>query len=38
MLGSRIEELQRQAVADAAAVQQYRIENDLLSTSGATLN
>lgn len=37
MLGSRIEELQRQAVADAAAVQQYRIENDLLSTSGATL-
>ncbi|MDP1601492.1 polysaccharide biosynthesis tyrosine autokinase [Phenylobacterium sp.] len=37
LLGERLQELQRQAVADAAAVQQYRIQNDLLSTSGATL-
>lgn len=37
LLGARIEELRDQAVADAAAVQQYRIQNDLLSTSGASL-
>lgn len=37
LLGERLQELQSQAVADAAAVQQYRIQNDLLSTSGATL-
>lgn len=37
LLGERLEELRQQAVSDAAAVQQYRIQNDLLSTSGASL-
>lgn len=37
LLGERMEELRQQAVSDAAAVQQYRIQNDLLSTSGASL-
>lgn len=37
LLGERMEELRQQAVNDAAAVQQYRIQNDLLSTSGASL-
>ncbi|HEY9233864.1 MAG TPA: polysaccharide biosynthesis tyrosine autokinase [Phenylobacterium sp.] len=37
LLGERMEELRQQAVDDAAAVQQYRIQNDLLSTSGASL-
>jgi succinoglycan biosynthesis transport protein ExoP len=37
LLGDRLEELRKQAVDDAAEVQQYRIQNDLLSTSGASL-
>lgn len=36
-LSRRIEQLQQQAVSDAAKVQQYRVEHDLLSTSGASL-
>jgi capsular exopolysaccharide synthesis family protein len=36
-LSERIEELRRQALEDAAKVQQYRIANGLLSTSGASL-
>ena len=36
-LSKRIEQLQQQAVSDAAKVQQYRVEHDLLSTSGASL-
>jgi succinoglycan biosynthesis transport protein ExoP len=37
LLGGRIEELRLQAQADTAAVQHYRIANNLLSTSGASL-
>jgi capsular exopolysaccharide synthesis family protein len=36
-LGSRLEELRAQAQADTGRVQQYRIANNLLSTSGASL-
>lgn len=36
-LASRLEQLRQQAVADTGRVQQYRIANDLLSTSGASL-
>ncbi|MGH6963955.1 MAG: GumC family protein [Phenylobacterium sp.] len=36
-LAGRIQQLQQQAVSDAAKVQQYRVEHDLLSTSGASL-
>lgn len=36
-LSSRIDELREQAQADFRAVQQYRIENDLLSTRGSSL-
>jgi capsular exopolysaccharide synthesis family protein len=36
-LSSRLAELQRQAQADTALVQQYRVENNLLSSSGASL-
>lgn len=37
LLDSRIEDLRRQAEQDTAAVQQYRIANNLLSSSGASL-
>jgi len=37
LLDSRIEDLRRQAEEDTAAVQQYRIANNLLSSSGASL-
>lgn len=37
LLSGRIEELRQQAQNDTAAVQQYRIANNLLSTSGASL-
>ncbi|MDB5701413.1 MAG: hypothetical protein JWL66_1612 [Sphingomonadales bacterium] len=36
-LSKRLEELRNQAQADTARVQQYRIANNLLSTSGASL-
>lgn len=36
-LARRLAELQAQAQADTARVQQYRIQNNLLSTSGASL-
>jgi succinoglycan biosynthesis transport protein ExoP len=36
-LGQRLEDLRNQAQADTARVQQYRIANNLLSTSGASL-
>ncbi|WP_294393658.1 AAA family ATPase [uncultured Sphingomonas sp.] len=36
-LAGRLEELRAQAQADTARVQQYRIANNLLSTSGASL-
>lgn len=36
-LGSKVEELRNLATADFAAVQNYRIRNGLLSTSGASL-
>jgi polysaccharide biosynthesis transport protein len=36
-LSTRLEELRRQAQADTSRVQQYRIANNLLSTSGSTL-
>lgn len=38
MLLSRLEELRQQAQADTAKVQQYRIANNLLSTTGASLS
>lgn len=37
LLSGRIEQLRQQAQNDTAAVQQYRIANNLLSTSGASL-
>jgi len=37
LLDSRIEELRQRAEQDTAAVQQYRIANNLLSSSGASL-
>ena len=37
LLDSRIEDLRQQAEQDTAAVQQYRIANNLLSSSGASL-
>lgn len=37
LLGERIEKLRGQAQADYDALQHYRIENNLLSTTGATL-
>lgn len=37
LLSGRIDELRQQAQADTAAVQNYRIANNLLSTSGASL-
>lgn len=37
LLGERIEKLRNQAQADFDAVQHYRIDNNLLSTTGATL-
>lgn len=37
LLGERIEKLKSQAQADFDAVQHYRIDNNLLSTTGATL-
>ncbi|MFN4177338.1 GumC family protein [Phenylobacterium sp.] len=36
-LNERLEKLRAQVIADEAAVQQYRIANNLLSASGATL-
>ncbi len=36
-MSGRIEDLRRQAQEDTRAVQQYRIDNNLLSTTGATL-
>jgi len=36
-LAGRLEDLRKQAQADTARVQQYRIANNLLSTSGASL-
>jgi capsular exopolysaccharide synthesis family protein len=36
-LNTRLQELRGQVIADEAAVQQYRIANNLLSTSGTTL-
>lgn len=36
-LSKRLDELRAQAQADTARVQQYRIQNNLLSTSGASL-
>ncbi|MBT0668695.1 polysaccharide biosynthesis tyrosine autokinase [Novosphingobium profundi] len=37
-LSGRLEELRQQAMADTARVQQYRIANNLLSTTGASLS